>query len=96
MPTVAGRAALAADGSRRRGSAKIAATADTSATAAATRTPIAIAWTKALCAAATSSLPAAPPACLPAMSAAATELAATWTTGLGTCAAASTLPSRDR
>ena len=47
----------------RRGSAKIAATAATSATQAATRTPMAMALTKALCAAATSSLPEAPPAC---------------------------------
>ena len=39
----------------------MAATADTSATPAATRTPMAIALTKALCAAATSSPPGAPP-----------------------------------
>ena len=41
----------------RRGSAKIAATAEIRATQAATRTPMAMALTKALCAAATSSLP---------------------------------------
>ena len=49
-----------------------------SATPAATRMPIAIALTKALCAAPTSSLPCSPPMCLPMLSAAATELVARW------------------
>jgi len=55
-----------------------------------------MALTKALCAAATSSLPGAPPACLPTASAAATELAATWTITAGACRAMSTWVSRDR
>ncbi len=70
--------------------------AETSATPAATRTPVAMELTKALCAPATSALPCGPPRCRPMTSAAATELVAACTTGPGACAAASVLPSRDR
>ena len=81
---------LAAAGER-----EIAATAEIRATPAATRTPMAMALTKALCAAATSSLPGAPPDAA-AASAAATRAGRDVDDQAGACRAASTWVSRER
>src|ERR1700734_2960638 len=79
----------------RRGRAKTAATADTSATAAATPMPRPIELTNASCAALTIWPPGRPPSCRPTASAAATEPVATWVTAPGTWWLAMRSPSRD-